>query len=374
MGEWRDIRAFRRPGGDQSSAWVRSKWGAGSQPLSVGDLRSATVQKCLYTGAPIAGGVHKSFAPVVDAMSHVMRKHNYIPVDPGCWGIARRRVRGGKSWSIHAYGAAVDISAPTNPMAKSLRTDMSPALVADLLAIRTVAGATRALVWGGFWTRPDPQHWQANVAPNDLAGGVATADGATFGPDRQAGAPRGVMLRIGSKGPAVTAIQTALAAEGFDPGRIDGAWGPATDRAVRRLQSALGLRPDGIWGPVTERAYRARVGMRARPQARSMSQAEASDAVIAAYRSLLGREPEGGPGPAHWVERLVSGELSGPELVSVIGASPEAVARSAALAAERATMVSDLVAAIHEKRHGSPPDAATLSRTTAAISAVLATL
>lgn len=56
------------------------------------------------------------------------------------------------------------------------------------------------------------------------------------------------MLRSGSSGDAVTALQRKLWALGFDPGPIDGAFGPKTDDAVKRYQEEKGLQVDGIAG------------------------------------------------------------------------------------------------------------------------------
>lgn len=52
-------------------------------------------------------------------------------------------------------------------------------------------------------------------------------------------------------GADVRAVQQALAAAGFDPGGIDGSYGPKTEAAVRAYQQAHGLEVDGIVGPKT---------------------------------------------------------------------------------------------------------------------------
>jgi murein DD-endopeptidase MepM/ murein hydrolase activator NlpD len=62
--------------------------------------------------------------------------------------------------------------------------------------------------------------------------------------------------------PNVAALQVALRAEGLYAGSVDGAAGPATRAAVRRLQARRGLVVDGIPGPKTRRA----LGRRGRPR------------------------------------------------------------------------------------------------------------
>ncbi|MBZ4421008.1 peptidoglycan-binding protein [Myxococcus sp. RHSTA-1-4] len=58
-------------------------------------------------------------------------------------------------------------------------------------------------------------------------------------------------VRQGSKGPVVADLQRRLAAAGFNPGPIDGDFGPRTKAAVVAFQRAKGLEPDGIVGPKT---------------------------------------------------------------------------------------------------------------------------
>ncbi len=48
-----------------------------------------------------------------------------------------------------------------------------------------------------------------------------------------------------------TALQTALRARGFDPGPIDGVFGPKTRTAVRAFQMSIGLPGSGLVGPKT---------------------------------------------------------------------------------------------------------------------------
>jgi serine protease AprX len=55
----------------------------------------------------------------------------------------------------------------------------------------------------------------------------------------------------GSNGPEVTSLQEILKIKGFDPGVVDGKFGPKTEAAVKQFQSAKGLVVDGIVGPKT---------------------------------------------------------------------------------------------------------------------------
>jgi uncharacterized protein (TIGR02594 family) len=61
-------------------------------------------------------------------------------------------------------------------------------------------------------------------------------------------------LLPGSEGRAVTALQTALAAQGFDPGGIDGAFGPLTSSAVSSFQRSRNLSVTGVADPATLQA------------------------------------------------------------------------------------------------------------------------
>lgn len=66
------------------------------------------------------------------------------------------------------------------------------------------------------------------------------------------------VLRYGARhmqhGDDVAALQRRLHDLGFDPGRIDGIFGPDTERGLQELQRNLGLPADGLCGPVTFRA------------------------------------------------------------------------------------------------------------------------
>ena len=83
------------------------------------------------------------------------------------------------------------------------------------------------------------------------------------------------------EGPDVRAVQRRLATLGFDPGPIDGAYGPATERAVRTFQSSAGIEADGVVGPETRAAL-----ARAHPRPDSPGSQIGRRALIEARRWL----------------------------------------------------------------------------------------
>ncbi len=62
------------------------------------------------------------------------------------------------------------------------------------------------------------------------------------------------VLQEGSAGPEVVKLQERLKERGFNPGLIDGDFGPATRAAVIAFQKSEGLLADGIAGPRTQGA------------------------------------------------------------------------------------------------------------------------
>jgi murein DD-endopeptidase MepM/ murein hydrolase activator NlpD len=67
----------------------------------------------------------------------------------------------------------------------------------------------------------------------------------------------GRILAGGTRGWDVAALQFAMASHGFPSGNIDGNFGAATDRALRKFQRWAGLPADGVAGPAVVAALRA---------------------------------------------------------------------------------------------------------------------
>lgn len=109
------------------------------------------------------------------------------------------------------------------------------------------------------WPEPPPpitDDWTGGLTPN--AGPAQTA----AAPADLAAVPETTIpettpswdrptLRQGDSGEAVRQLQALLRDRGFLQGNLDGAFGPATDAAVRSAQQRYNLTVDGIVGPAT---------------------------------------------------------------------------------------------------------------------------
>jgi hypothetical protein len=126
------------------------------------------------------------------------------------------------------------VPAQAAPAAPSLPA-AAPSLPVSTLALSTTAGPV-----AGSYTLDDleanPELMPPSGEPEPTGGGQA------------------VTLRNGASGQAVTALQQALRAAGFEPGSTDGKFGPMTERALKRFQGAKGLKVDGVAGPAVRRA------------------------------------------------------------------------------------------------------------------------
>lgn len=64
----------------------------------------------------------------------------------------------------------------------------------------------------------------------------------------------GILVREGSRGPAVEQVQTLLEQQGYATGGADGICGKATVKAIQAFQRDHGLTVDGVCGDATYRA------------------------------------------------------------------------------------------------------------------------
>lgn len=225
-----------------TSAWREHFWGPGCN-------RSQLVTINWMPGIRLT--VDRRCEAAFTEMARIIKAHGY-QVRPGVTGSYNcRKVTGGRYLSSHAFGVAVDINADTNPYLsgpnRRLVTDMPPAMVRDILAIRTRSGA-QVFRWGGDWDgRPDTDHsnydamhFEVIATPEEMATGVG-------GPvEFDIHDPRTwPILKTGSRGSAVAFLQRWLGLQD------DGIFGPNTETALLRYQSIQGLTMDGIVGPAT---------------------------------------------------------------------------------------------------------------------------
>jgi peptidoglycan L-alanyl-D-glutamate endopeptidase CwlK len=73
------------------------------------------------------------------------------------------------------------------------------------------------------------------------------------------------VVKRGSQGPDVKKLQKKLLAQGFNPGQIDGSFGPGTEAAVMAFQRSESLLPDGVVGPRTAAALGLKVDVEVAP-------------------------------------------------------------------------------------------------------------
>lgn len=140
--------------------------------------------------------VHPENAAVWRWFDALVRRHRYRVRREDTGSYNCRRVTGGKGWSTHAYvGVAVDVNWRTNPYHPTrLVTDMPPALIAEVRALRTRSGH-RVLAWGGDWSRPkDAMHFQLACTRAQLRTGLAVADQAPPAPPAPPATPSPLLI------------------------------------------------------------------------------------------------------------------------------------------------------------------------------------
>jgi flagellum-specific peptidoglycan hydrolase FlgJ/peptidoglycan hydrolase-like protein with peptidoglycan-binding domain len=131
------------------------------------------------------------------ALAQVLERHSYKIRDLDTGGYVCRKITGGNQPSLHSYGIAVDVNWQTNPYLKTPNrrpvrfssaatqeeraldvrhdradTDMTKAMIDDVLEIVNNEGKA-IFAWGGnFQTNKDCMHFQLDVSPKELAQGV----------------------------------------------------------------------------------------------------------------------------------------------------------------------------------------------------------
>ena len=162
--------------------------------------------------------------------------------------VARSRVSLAGAVLLTAAAGAAVLAAESSPvagpagLATPLRVVYGPAVPAP----PAVQPAARLLLADGALLAPAHAPELATVAVAPAAPAAPPAAAATS-----------PVVGPGSPAEDVREVQRLLNAAGAGLA-VDGQWGPATERAVRRAQSQAGLPVDGRVGPATAAALRAR--------------------------------------------------------------------------------------------------------------------
>ena len=137
------------------------------------------------------------------------------------------------------------------PGAPARPTDRRPlilALAGAVVLILLAFGIVRLLSGGddeGVTVTTSVPATVEQTQPTTTAAETETAPAVT------ATVPEDVTLKNGDSGDEVKQLQEALTALGYDVGEADGAFGAATEEAVKQFQADSGIEADGVAGPQT---------------------------------------------------------------------------------------------------------------------------
>ena len=139
-------------------------------------------------------------AAACKALEDVLDHHGYVIRKPDTGAYICKTIKGGTGKSLHSYGIALDVNWDTNPWidhpgARDVRystkatqddrakdvqkgkadTDMTPQMIADVKAIKTVDGL-QVFRWGGdFSSVKDAMHFEVVLSPDEISKGVDPA-------------------------------------------------------------------------------------------------------------------------------------------------------------------------------------------------------
>lgn len=228
--------------------------GWGSPPLSRSKLKKIAAGRA---NVAFPGGVHQDIATLFTAFLDRFDTAIERLIPGYCWGYAGRRIRGGSSWSNHAWGLAVDINAPHHLLGKA--GTFSPTQVKK---IRTLVKPYN-LRWGGDYRgRVDEMHFEFMGTPQDarqisnkltgvkvraaLAQPVSPHLSPTVTYQKRVEIKPGERtLSLGVVGSDVGFVQRLLGLTEDDH------FGPKTKQAIEEYQATQDLAIDGIVGPNT---------------------------------------------------------------------------------------------------------------------------
>jgi len=143
------LRTFGQPGNAAAESRYMVTW---TVPTDIRQSLAHVRFSALGTlGFPVRIYMNRALqAPLEQALRNLIARGRAqeLATWDGCYIV--RNARGLQSWSLHAWGLAVDVNAATN------RLGAAPTLSRAFVKCFTDAGFD----WGGNWSRPDGMHFQ----------------------------------------------------------------------------------------------------------------------------------------------------------------------------------------------------------------------
>lgn len=224
---------------------------------------SADIVPFSFDGHNFYSGVARLAAPIFTAVLNDLvrvpgfRLRESKGVDAGMWGYENRR-KGAGGWSFHAWGLAIDINAPDNPM-----SSQTPPAGPYRLPTSTQEIARRhGCLWGGGPEGfGDWMHIEVHLSPGE-AGSVSAGPAKPAKPLAKGAFPLPAGYYYGPyTGPAESISGQGQGDAGYRAGLVaaqkklhvpaDGYYGPGTAAAIKNYQAKNGLTPDGLLGART---------------------------------------------------------------------------------------------------------------------------
>ena len=181
--------------------------------------------------------------------------------------------------------------------------------VAQLQQLLTAAGFDPGPVDGQFGSMTEAAVRRFQQAKGLSVDGQVGREtwGALWGGETAPAAPAAIgargLLAQGAMGPTVTKLQQLLAARGYDPGPVDGQFGPQTRGAVVRFQRDAGLVVDGLVAAQTWRALESGSFEPARPSRPTVPTPPVAGGRDAAFRQRILSVAEGEVGTVERTNR-----------------------------------------------------------------------
>ena len=196
-------------------------------------------------------GFHLAVDSLAAIMSEVKQREPVVYHHLGTAGMlcCRYMRNAGQKLSSHSWGTAIDLT-----LCGRLDTRGNRKVFAGLALIAPIFNR-HGWYWGAKFRTEDAMHFEVGKAKllswQSSANSVQIeAQSGPLAPTRHGPSENKVLIKLGDKGDAVTAIQKNLLSKWYRIS-VDGIFGGETEKAVKSFQLKSGLQPDGIVGEKT---------------------------------------------------------------------------------------------------------------------------